>query len=100
MHPRSAAITSLKKEATPCRGLADSPESPVCLVPTPCHPDPLRSPVLFSDLQEDGACSSGFEGMNLDTSSGELWILGDVFIREYFTVFDRANNKLGLAKAV
>ncbi|XP_062053827.1 pepsin II-4-like [Lepus europaeus] len=51
-------------------------------------------------LKEDDVCTSGFEGMDLDTSTGELWILGDVFIRKYFTVFDRANNKLGLAAAV
>ncbi|KAF7705632.1 pepsin A-like [Silurus meridionalis] len=40
-------------------------------------------------------CRTGFS-----PSSSSLWILGDVFIRQYYTVFDRANNSVGLAKAV
>ncbi|XP_036308597.1 chymosin-like [Pipistrellus kuhlii] len=46
--------------------------------------------------QDSGFCSSGFEG----DDSSEQWILGDVFIREYYSVFDRANNRVGLAKAI
>ncbi|XP_071894733.1 pepsin A-like [Anas platyrhynchos] len=51
-------------------------------------------------LQEDGSCMSGFEGYALPTASGELWILGDIFLRRYYSVFDRANGMVGLAPAV
>ncbi|XP_036129290.1 chymosin-like [Molossus molossus] len=46
--------------------------------------------------QDSDFCTSGFQG----DDSSEQWILGDVFIREYFSVFDRANNRVGLAKAI
>uniref|UniRef100_A0A8C9CFQ7 Peptidase A1 domain-containing protein n=1 Tax=Phocoena sinus TaxID=42100 RepID=A0A8C9CFQ7_PHOSS len=46
--------------------------------------------------QDQGFCTSGFQGEN----NSQQWILGDVFIREYYSVFDRANNRVGLAKAV
>ncbi|XP_074854089.1 pepsin A-like [Carettochelys insculpta] len=48
-------------------------------------------------LDESGSCTAGLEGIDVSTSSGELWILGDVFIRQYYVVFDRANNKVALA---
>lgn len=50
-----------------------------------------------SRLQMDGYCVLGFQGMNVPTESGELWILGDVFIREYYVIFNRANNTVGLS---
>ncbi|KAJ1121241.1 hypothetical protein NDU88_009359 [Pleurodeles waltl] len=43
------------------------------------------SPKAYID---QSSCNSNFQG-----PSPGFWVLGDVFIREYFTVFDRANNQ-------
>ncbi|NXO90932.1 PEPA protein, partial [Certhia brachydactyla] len=57
-------------------------------------PVPPRAYVLRSN----GYCTLGLQGMDVPTEEGELWILGDVFIREYYVIFDRANNKVGLSR--
>uniref|UniRef100_A0A8D1T0H1 Peptidase A1 domain-containing protein n=1 Tax=Sus scrofa TaxID=9823 RepID=A0A8D1T0H1_PIG len=48
----------------------------------------------------NGFCLSGLRARTDTFPPKTAWILGDVFLRMYFTVFDRGQNRIGLAPAV
>ncbi|XP_030077410.1 gastricsin [Microcaecilia unicolor] len=49
-------------------------------------------------LQNNGACTVGIMPTYLPSQNGQpLWILGDVFLREYYSVYDVSNNQVGFA---
>ncbi|XP_059916141.1 gastricsin-like [Gadus macrocephalus] len=63
---------------------------------------PLPPSAYIAQHHQNGYqyCSVNIGPTYLPSQSGQpLWIFGDVFLREYYSIYDRTNNRVGFATA-
>jgi len=51
-------------------------------------------------LNAQGQCLSGFMGMNIPPPAGPIFIMGDIFLRAYYSVYHLGKNSVGFARSV
>jgi len=52
-----------------------------------------------ADSNGADTCQLGIQGLSVVATGGFLWILGDPFMRKYYSVFDREQDRVGFALA-
>jgi len=50
-------------------------------------------------LNAQNQCISAFMGLDVPEPLGPIWIIGDAFLRRYYTIYDLGNNQIGFAKS-
>jgi len=87
------------ESAVECEKVGDLPTVEFSIGGLPFSLAPEQYVLRMDDGQGNDVCLSGFIGLDIPAPMGPLWILGDVFLGAYHSVFDVGNKRVGFATA-
>ncbi|XP_057583139.1 pregnancy-associated glycoprotein 2-like [Hippopotamus amphibius kiboko] len=96
IHKLINAKHACKEYQVPCNSIRSLPTI-IFTINGNNYPVPTETYIWKSPL---GNCFSNFQGGTEKWAKSESWVLGNIFMRLYFSVFDRGNRRIGLAPAV
>lgn len=85
-----------------CDKIDTLPDIQFTLQTTTGHPATFSLPPSDYVIRTEGECLSSFMGVDMYSNGNgvELWVLGDSFLKKYYSVYDFGNHRVGLAEAV